>query len=85
MITYLFYTKGSQSESQMQTLAEDLIKRQVDIELIEADSPKGIDLPKNYDVLARPAIVVAASDGTQLTQWQDVMPSGSDISYWAHN
>ena len=84
MIAYLFYTKDSPGEEAMTALAEELRRNQVDSELVEADGYRGISLGENYDILARPAVVLAASDGTQINQWQEEMPSASDISYWAH-
>ena len=84
MTAYLFYTKGSPHERQMQDLADELGRRQVEAELVEADSPHGLQLTENYDVLARPAIVLAAADGTAIVQWQDQLPEPSEISYWAH-
>jgi hypothetical protein len=85
MTAYLFYTKGTPNERQMQDLAKELDRRQVKTELVEADSPHGIQLSENYDILARPAIVVAGADGAAIVQWQDELPPASDISYWAHS
>ena len=59
MIAYLFYTKDSPGEDEMQRLAEELRRSQVDSELVEADSPHGIALSENYDVVVRPAVVLA--------------------------
>jgi hypothetical protein len=84
MIAYLFYTKDSPGEDEMQRLAEELRRSQVDSELVEADSPHGIALSENYDVVVRPAVVLATTDGTQINQWQHDLPGASDISYWAH-
>jgi hypothetical protein len=84
MTAYLFYTKGSPHERQIQDLAEELGRRQVEVELVEADSSHGIQLSENYDVLARPAVVLAASDGSVINTWQEELPTPSDVSYWAH-
>jgi hypothetical protein len=84
MIAYLFFTKDSPGEETMERLAEELRRAQVDSELVEADSEHGIALSQNYDVLARPAVVLATTDGTPVNQWQNELPSASDVSYWAH-
>jgi hypothetical protein len=84
MIAYLFYTKGTPGQEEMMSLADELKRAQVDSELIEADSPRGIALAENYDILIRPSIVLATDRGELVNQWQDPMPSVSDISYWAH-
>ena len=84
MPVYLFYTKDTPGESQMRDLGEQLRHSQVEYELIEADSEHGAALSENYDILARPAVVLAAGDGTLINQWQHELPSASDISYWAH-
>lgn len=84
MIAYLFYTKDSPGERAMAALATELERLQVNTELIEADTARGVQLTTVYDILARPAIVLAATDGTPLGRWQEQLPSPTDISYLAH-
>ena len=84
MIAYLFYIKASPGERQMTALAAELVRLEVESELIEADSPRGAHLAEIYDVTSRPAIVLAASDGTPIERWQQQLPSPTDISYLAH-
>lgn len=84
MIAYLFYTKDSPGELQMTALAAELGRLQVDSETIEADSRRGANLAETYDITSRPAIVLAASDGTPIERWQQQLPSPTDISYLAH-
>jgi len=84
MIAYLFYTKASPGERQMTVLATELGRLQVESEMIEADSPRGASLAEIYDITSRPAIVLAASDGTPIERWQQQLPTSTDISYLAH-
>jgi hypothetical protein len=84
MIAYLFFTKGSPGEEAMTALADELRRNQVDSQLVEADSVRGMSLGESYDILSRPAVVLAATDGTQINQWQEQMPDASEISYWSH-
>lgn len=85
MIAYLFYTKDSPGQEEMEALATELKRAQVESELVEADSHRGVALSLDYDILARPAIVLATNAGEEVHQWQDKLPSISDLSYWAHH
>ncbi len=86
MIAYLLYNRQTPGEGQMQTLAQRLEPEQVDTELVDADSPRGIQLAEHYDVLARPAIILAREDGSLVQVWDDPeqLPPPGDISYLAH-
>ena len=68
----------------MTDLAAELGRLQVESETIEADSRRGADLAETYDITSRPAIVLAAGDGTPIERWQQQLPSPTDISYLAH-
>ena len=73
-----------------QTIEADIIERleqeQVDAELTDADSPRGIQLAENYDILGRPAVALIRDDGTPVQVWQGVddLPTPSDVGYLAH-
>jgi hypothetical protein len=82
MTAYLFYTKGTPGEDEMTKLGDQLDKRQVQVDLVEADSPRGIDVTGIYDIMARPAVVLASGDGVQVQQWQERMPTAGEISDW---
>ena len=68
----------------MATLSAELGRLQVEREMIEADSPRGASLAEMYDITSRPAIVLAAGDGTPIERWQQQLPTPTDISYLAH-
>ena len=68
----------------MATLSTELGRLQVECEMIEADSPRGASLAEMYDITSRPAIVLAAGDGTPIERWQQQLPTPTDISYLAH-
>ncbi|HSX01260.1 MAG TPA: hypothetical protein VLF67_03365 [Candidatus Saccharimonas sp.] len=87
MLTYLLYNRRTPGEGQMQTLAKRLEPEQVNVELLDADSPRGIQLAEHYDILARPAVVMVRDDGSPVQVWQDPsnLPSPSEIGYLAHS
>ncbi len=86
MIAYVMYNKGTPAEGAATDLVERLGREQVEAQLLDADSPHGIQLAESYDILARPAVVLIKDDGTPLQVWQgeDGLPSPSDVSYLAH-
>lgn len=85
MIAYLFYQRDSATERQMAEMDRELKRLEVDTELIDADSPRGVSLVEYYDVLGRPAVVLARRDGSAVQIWQgEEMPLIAEISYLAH-
>lgn len=83
MTAYLFYTIGSPGEQTMRRLADQLQHYKLAAEMVNADSPRGSQLAETYDVLARPAVVLAASDGTIMGRWDDALPQPGDVAYLA--
>jgi hypothetical protein len=86
MIAYVLYNKATEAERLATDLVDRLKKEQVEAELLDADSPRGIDLAEHYDILGRPAVVLVRDDGTPMQTWQgpDGLPSVSDVAYLAH-
>lgn len=85
MVTYLLYNRQTPGESLMQNLAQRLAPMQVKAELLDADTPRGIQLAEHYDILARPAVVVVRDDGSPVQVWDNLeqLPSPADIAYLA--
>jgi hypothetical protein len=54
--------------------------------LVDADSPRGIQLSENYDVTGRPAVLLAREDGSPVQVWQgaDKLPAPAEVGYMAH-
>ena len=86
MTAYILYNLGTPAEGWAKDFGERLKREQVDNELLDADSPRGIDLAEHYDVLARPAIVLLKDDGAVMGVWQgeETIPPVSEIAYLAH-
>jgi hypothetical protein len=83
MTVYLLYNKATAAERKMAALAQKLEEAGVSFELVDADSPRGIDVAQNYDVMARPAIILTSHDGSVLEVWpeEDRFPSVQELSY----
>lgn len=86
MAIFILYNRNTPAERACAALAESLERERIDSELIDADSPRGIQLAENYDVLARPVVILTAPDGSPRQVWpgQDGLPPVSDIVYMAH-
>jgi hypothetical protein len=84
MTCYMLYQIGTEGERPCRDLARDLERRQVKVELVEADSPQGSHLAELYDLLSRPAVVLVREDGSAVERWQHTLPTASDVSYLAH-
>ncbi len=86
MNVYLLYNRQTPGERQMMDYAKRLDAAQTPYEMTDADTPQGISLAEAFDVMGRPAIVVARDDGSTVQVWQDAesFPPPSEISYLAH-
>jgi hypothetical protein len=83
---YLLYNRNTPAERSMERLAQELKDAEVDVELLDADSPGGAQFAESYDIMARPAIVIARSDGGSPMQvWQEEtqFPSVRELAYLA--
>ena len=85
MIAYILYNKNTQAERVATELHSRLEKEQVHSELMDADSPRGVQLAENYDILDRPAVVLVKDDGAPVKVWQgeDALPPASELAYLA--
>lgn len=85
MIAYLLYNSGTPAERTMAEMAKRLGDEQVQTELVDADSSRGVQLAENYDVMGRPAVVLVKEDGSPMQIWQgeDGMPPVTDVAYLA--
>ncbi len=67
----------------MADLGARLEQSKVNFELVDADTPRGIAVATDYDILARPAIILTSHDGGALEVWteEDRFPSVGDLAY----
>ena len=86
MKAYLLFNKGTPNEGIVNNFNDRLKEADVDTELLDADSPRGIQLVENYDILGRPAVALMREDGSPVQIWQgeDGMPTVTDVSYLVH-
>ncbi|HSX28059.1 MAG TPA: hypothetical protein VLF60_01275 [Candidatus Saccharimonadales bacterium] len=85
MKALLLYRSNSEGESLARSFAADF-ERQTgkSIEMLDVDTPQGIELVQLYDIVAYPAVLARADDGTLLQLWQgEPMPRISEVSYYA--
>lgn len=85
MIAYVLYNRETPSERQASSLNDRLQKEQIESELLDADSPRGITLVEHYDVMGRPAVVLVKADGAPMQIWQgeDGLPTPAEVAYLA--
>ncbi len=81
MVTYIFSNRNTDGERQAEQLGKELDLRKVGYELIDADSARGIALAELYDIMARPAVVLAGPEGGMIEKWEHTWPAPSDIAY----
>ena len=83
MTVFLLYNKATAAERSMAGLASRLEREQVRYELLDADTPRGIAVASDFDVLARPAIILTSANGSVQETWteEDRFPSVAELAY----
>jgi hypothetical protein len=86
MVTYVIFNKDTPGARAAEDMAERLKREQLEVEMLDADSPRGIQLVENYDIMGRPAVALIRDDGSPVQIWQgeDGMPAPSEVEYLAH-
>jgi hypothetical protein len=86
MIAYVIYNRSTPAERMAAEFVERLKKEQVEAELLDADSARGIQLVEHYDILGRPAVALIRGDGSPVQLWQgeDGWPTVGDVAYLSH-
>lgn len=87
MRIYLLYNRQTPGERQVQDIARELEREPVEVELMDADSARGVQLVENYDVMGRPAIMLVREDGSPVQIWQnsEQFPTARELGYLAHS
>jgi hypothetical protein len=85
MKAYILFNRATPSERQMERLEKELKAAEVEVELLDADSPRGIQFAEHYDVMGRPALALIREDGTPTQVWQEEgqFPPVSEVAYLA--
>lgn len=84
MVCYVFYSTRDQSQQAAESFAEELQKHGVTPQLIDTDTANGSASAEQYDVLDRPAAVLAREDGSEVERWPHELPPVTDVAYLAH-
>ena len=86
MLAYVLYNKDTAAERIAMDLNDRIKREQVDTELLDADTPRGIQLAEHYDVTGRPAVILTTGDGEVMQMWQgeEALPTPADVAYLAH-
>jgi hypothetical protein len=86
MMVYVLYGRDTPEQRRVEDLAKRMHDEQLDTELVDADSPRGVQLAENYDVMARPAVILVGPNGSPVQVWQgaESLPSPGDVAYLAH-
>ena len=84
MKALLLYRPDSEHATTVEAYLRDF-KAQTgkDIQLVDVDSPEGIDMCKLYDVMEYPSVLATDDDGRLLNMWVGALPRIGEVSYYA--
>jgi hypothetical protein len=81
----MLYRPNSEHERQVLDYLRD-IKMQTgrDLEMVDVDTPQGMEMCRIYDIMDYPAIIVFNDDGHMQNSWvgRDSLPRIGEISYY---
>lgn len=86
MKAVILYKPDTETDTQMQDYLREFNHRTgKDIELVDADSPRGVELGKLYDILSFPALLALEDDGRFMEAWPEIdkWPTMSELTYYA--
>lgn len=80
----LFYRTRSEQASQTEVFIRDFERQSSQtIEVIDPDSPRGVDLCRIYDVVEFPTLVATTQDGQMRNLWRGLpLPTINEVSYY---
>ncbi|HEY2003930.1 MAG TPA: hypothetical protein VGH44_02335 [Candidatus Saccharimonadia bacterium] len=86
MVVYVIYNRDTPAQRQAEDMAKRLEEAQLEVELLDADSARGIQLVENYDIMGRPAVALIREDGSPVQIWQgeEGLPTPTEVDYLAH-
>lgn len=79
MKAHILYTPNTPADREIEYLQRRLGEAGINSDLIDADSREGTAFAELYDLMGRPAVVVASDDGTLLQSWQTTLPSLEEV------
>ena len=75
----IFYTPNTPADHDIAYLQQRLETNHISPELIDTNTIDGAGIAQSYDILARPASMVIADDGSVLQQWSG-LPSAEEVT-----
>ena len=86
MKAILLYNRQTPEERHMQDMQRELKAAEVEVELLDADSPGGIQFAESHDIMGRPAVAILRADGSPVQIWQgslESLPPVNELAYLA--
>ena len=86
MKVLLLYRPSSEFARGAERFVQELERRSSKtIEIVDVDSPQGIQLAKTYDILDHPTFIATADDGSMQRKWsgKSPLPLIDDVAVYA--
>jgi hypothetical protein len=84
MSVFIFYRDKSDYTRTVTEYLHDFKRRTAqDLEEIDPDSPRGMDLAKIYDVVEYPTMIATTPEGEMRNMWRGLpLPTIDEVSYY---
>lgn len=86
MKAIILYQPNTELETSIQEYVREFAQETArTIELIDSNTPSGVEIAKSYDILQFPALVAVKDDGSYIESWaeRDKWPTISELSYYS--
>ena len=80
---YVIYRPNSEHARSVEEFERNLDRRNLSIELVDADTRDGSAKMQTYGVMQYPAVLATRQDGQLLKMWEGVIPTVADVEYYA--
>lgn len=80
---YVIYRPHSEHARSVEEFERHLQRRNLSVELVDADGREGAAKMQVYGIMQYPTVLATRDDGQLLKMWEGVIPTISDVEYYA--
>lgn len=87
MKSVIIYRPQSEQARAVEAFVHDIARQEnIEFELVDIDTPRGMDMMRLYDIMAQPIILVLRDDGQLIQSWSgDRLPLIQEVAAFARS
>ncbi len=82
---YVIYRPRSEHARSVEEFERHLQRRNLSIELVDADTRDGAAKMQTYGIMQYPTVLATRDDGQLLKMWEGIIPTIADVEFYARS